>query len=349
MAKHEIDIVGDITPFNYYDGDGTYSVQNLKNSLSNLSVNANDELIVGINTYGGDTEAGFAIYNILQRFKNENNITLTTRVDGYCASIGVVILLAGDKRIGNKFSTPFIHNAWTMAIGDSHEMKRISEDLEKTNNKIATLYAERTNIDFETAKALMNNDDFVDEAKVLEYGFYTELENETQSLNKIFNSFRNINNLNNNNMNKKVEAIYNKLFGNVKNKIVYTAENAELDFVDLADSDVIEVGAKATIGGAPAHGEYVMADGNTFVFEAGVLTEIKEMEADDEMQALKDENESLIAEIETLKASQNSLNSEIAKYKEFKNQVLNLKTEEPAKETTPAKETKKEIRNFNFK
>ena len=49
-----------------------------------------------------------------------------------------------------------------------------------------------------------------------------------------------------------------------------------MDFYELADDDVVEVGAKASIDGQSADGEYVMADGNTYKFEAGTLTEIEE-------------------------------------------------------------------------
>jgi len=211
MKVHNIFISGDIVPFTFW-GENEYSIANLTADLKALVVSEGDELIADINTYGGDTETGFAMYNQLLRFKNENKISLTTRVTGYCASIGTVILLAGDKRIGNQYNNPFVHNAWTMAVGDANEMKKVYEDLQKTNDKITSIYVERTNIDFETAKALMNANDFLDPSRVLEYGFYTEIENQ-----KILNS---INYKNNNNMDFKeqLKQIYNKMF-HTQNKI----------------------------------------------------------------------------------------------------------------------------------
>ena len=351
MAIHNISISGDIIPFSYENwSENEYSIKSLQNDLNTLVVAENDEVIVGINTFGGDVETGFSIYNLLLRYKNEKKIQLTTRVDGYCASIGVVILLAGDKRIGNQYVTPFVHNAWTIADGDANDFKQISEDLQKTNDKIAKLYAEKTNIDFETAINLMNADNFIDAEKVLEYGFYTELENQT--VNMIMNSFKKFRNFNNKldtNMEKQIKAIYNKLFGNVKNKIVFTAENKELDFYELADGDAIVVGVKANFDGQPATGEHLTASGETYVFEAGTLTEIKEVVADDEMENLKAENENLKAEIETLKETQNSLKAENEKFKEFKNQVLNLKPDAPKNDLKFPKEEKQEkTRTFNL-
>ena len=338
MATHNITISGDIVPFTYENlSENEYCINDLQKSLNALVVAENDNVIVGINTFGGDTESGFAMYNLLQRFKNENNISLTARVDGYCASIGVVLLLAGDKRIGNQYVTPFVHNAWTWSAGDANEFIKVAEDLQKTNNKIAKLYSERTNIDFDTSIQLMNNSEYIDNEKVLEYGFYTELEN--QPINLILNSLSKIRNFNNKldmNVSEQVKAIYNKLFGNVKNKIVFTAENKEVDFYELEDGDPVVLGVKANFDGQPASGEIIMSTGETYVFENGVLTEIKEVVADDEMANLKAEIEVLKTENASLKETQNSLNASLEKFKEFKNQVMNLKPDAPNVEVTPA-------------
>jgi ATP-dependent protease ClpP protease subunit len=73
------------------------SIESLTNDLNGLkNVVENDTLIVDINTFGGNAETGFAMYNQLLRFKTENKINLTTRITGYCASIARVTLLAGD-------------------------------------------------------------------------------------------------------------------------------------------------------------------------------------------------------------------------------------------------------------
>jgi ATP-dependent Clp protease protease subunit len=339
MTEHKIFISGDIIPFGDYND--CYSIQSLNNDLNGLkNVAENDTLIVDINTFGGDTETGFAMYNQLRRFKTENKINLTTRVTGYCASIGTVILLAGDKRIGNKLNQPFVHNAWTLAVGDSNEMQKIADDLQKTNEKIASLYAERTNIDKDKALEIMQNNDFIDPNKVLEYGFYTELENET---------FNNLNYSLKMNIQEQIVAIYNKLFtpAQTKNIIVYASDNTEVDFYELADGEPIVVGAKANVGSAPAQGEIVMISGETYVFDNGTLTEIKEVESDD-IEALKNEIEALKSENQTLKESQNALTAENSKLVEFRNKVLNLKTNEPAPAPKAKEKETPQNRIFNI-
>ena len=97
------------------------------------------------------------------------------------------------------------------------------------------------------------------------------------------------------------------------NLILYTANSAELDFYELEDGAVPEVGDKATFDGKPAgesnDGVYVMQSGETYTFTGEELTAITPAatadEGDDEgaQNALAVENEALKAEIVNLKAA----------------------------------------------
>ncbi|MDV4026132.1 hypothetical protein CMT52_17510, partial [Elizabethkingia anophelis] len=330
---HEIKIYGDIVPFKWNDGGDEYELKDLNNSLASLTLEENDELIVGIHTFGGDTATAFGIYNTLRNLKQRKNIQLTTRVDGWCASSGVMILLAGDKRIGNKYAEPFIHNAWTVTMGDKNDHKKTQEDLARVDNQIANLYAERTNIDKEKALELMNAEDYLNAEDALSFGFYTEFENVYSPENKIiFNSIRSQNleqrqKFQNNMSDKNRKGTWNKLkkqiddfFGGAKNKIVYTADNSELDFYELGEDDTPAVGDKAKFDGKPAgesnDGEYVMPSGETYKFTGEELTEI--------VAKTEDKDEDLAAENETLKEEVSNLQEEVKNLKSEKS-ALNKK------------------------
>lgn len=323
MAVHEINIYGDIVPFKWFNDGSEYDLKELNKALGNIFAEEGDELIANIHTFGGCTATAFGIYNKLQRFRDQNKIKLTTRVDGWCASSGVIILLAGDRRIGNQFAEPFVHNAWTFTMGDKNEMQKQMEELSRVDDQIASLYAERTNIEKQSAIDLMNSETFVSAEDALSYGFYTELENVYAAENAvIFNSLRTRNNeqrkILNNNMNTEKKTVWNKLkqdidafFGNppqVKNKIVFTAENAELDFYELADDATPAIGDKAKYDGKPAgdskDGVYVVQSGETYKFTGEELTAIEpkeEDEPDTTVEDLKTENATLATEIENLK------------------------------------------------
>jgi ATP-dependent protease ClpP protease subunit len=313
----EISIYGEIVPFKWWEGGFEYDLSDLNKSLEALaSIAEGEELIVNIHSPGGCTITGFSIYNKLRRFKNEKKINLTTRIDGYCCSIGVTIFLAGDKRIGNAFAEPFVHNAWTWTWEDMDKKKatKIAEDLTRTDNTIATQYEQRTNITKDQALALMDADTWLTPEQCMEYGFYTELEDALVPVDKeVFNSWRaarSSNNLNNNTeimANKKqglfaaLQTAANKFLGTeTVNKIVFTAANEELDFYELGEDDTPAVGDKATFGGNPAgdsnDGTYVMATGETYKFTGEELTEI--IPASTDSEDLATENAALKAENE---------------------------------------------------
>jgi ATP-dependent protease ClpP protease subunit len=133
--KNTIFINGDIVPFANGNSE-LYDIANLNNDLNAIDKTDLKELIVDINSFGGDVTTGFAMANILKRFASDNSISLTTRISGYCSSIGTVIFLAGDKRIGNEYADFFVHNAWTFAVGDKNEMKKQYENLEEVDCEI---------------------------------------------------------------------------------------------------------------------------------------------------------------------------------------------------------------------
>lgn len=331
---HEINIYGDIVPFHCGWGD-EYSLKDLNADLARLTVAENDELIVNIHTFGGCTATAFGILNKLQRFKKEKNIALTTRVDGWCASSGVIILLASDtKRIGNSYAEPFIHNAWTLTMGDKNNHQKVAEDLARVDDQIATLYSQIANISKEDAIILMNSDGFITAQQSLDYGFFTELEGVEVVEIEVMNSIRQNNSKNRqkikNNMSnqnqkdawKNIKNMVDKFFGGAKNKVVFTADNSELDFYELEDTATPAVRDKAKYDGKPAgdsnDGKYTMPSGETYRFEGEELVEIITKEDDDttdleaENAALTTENESLKTEIENLKAEKGTLNKKLS-------------------------------------
>ncbi|GEM_PF-1018171 len=308
LMKHEIKLYGEIINLVWAEEGFQYiDVEYVDKELSKLSVLPGDEVIFNIHSLGGDTAIAFAIYNKIRRFGKENNVSITTRIDGYCASAGVTLLLAGDRRIGNKFAEPFVHNAWTYVVGDKNEIEKQFEELEKTDNMIASLYEERTNLTKEKALTLMSEDTSITAEECLEYGFYTELENDDTSkpvLNAekqiIFNSIkRTRNNSINNKMTQEENSFFNKiknLFNEKipsKNAMLYTDKNEEVVFAELNEGEKPKVGDAATINGKNASGTVNMADGSTYKFESGKVTEVKEKEGGIDTVTLNSLNEKI--------------------------------------------------------
>ena len=116
MANNEIDIYGFID--NTTVEGMTISPQTIKNQLSEMK--DEDEIIVNINSNGGDVFSGVAIYNMLRR----QDAHITVNVDGLAASIASVIAMAGDTINMPNNAVMMIHNAWTQITGDSKTFKK---------------------------------------------------------------------------------------------------------------------------------------------------------------------------------------------------------------------------------
>lgn len=294
-------------------GSAEYGFVNLTNVRDQYENQKDaEEVIVHIHSEGGVVTEGFAIHDYLRSIKKP----ITTIIDGTCASIATVILLAGDTRIGTENSKPFIHNPWGMAGGDKEEMRKYADELEVIEEDIAEFYAQKTKLSKDEALELMRNETSFSAEQALTNGFLTKI-------NSVMRAVALIRTKNNKEMAKenltKEEAkgmfddifakITNVLKGKEKivNKTVTDATGAEILFASVEDDAQEAVGDTATIDGAAAEGEILMPDGQTYVFEAGTLTEIKEAEedAEEDVEALKQKITDLETENEALKTAEN--------------------------------------------
>ena len=88
-----------------------------------------EELNIYINSGGGDVFAGQAIHSILKRHSAKK----TVYVDGLAASIASVVAMAGDTIVMPKNAMMMIHKAWTMAVGNANDFRKLADDMEKNH------------------------------------------------------------------------------------------------------------------------------------------------------------------------------------------------------------------------
>ena len=163
-----INIYGDITSW-AWEELGEMSAVNLSKKLEELGDVS--QINVYINSYGGEVAEGLAIYNALKRHKAK----VKTVCDGFACSIASVIFMAGDERIMNEASLLMIHNAWTMAVGNSEELRKQADDLEKITQASVIAYKAHSELSEEEIKALMDAETWILPDEALEYGFATSV------------------------------------------------------------------------------------------------------------------------------------------------------------------------------
>lgn len=79
-----------------------------------------------INSGGGDSFAGLAIYNILKR----NPAAKKVHIDGLAASAASIIAMAGDTIITPPGAQIMMHNPWTIAMGNANDFRQIADSLD---------------------------------------------------------------------------------------------------------------------------------------------------------------------------------------------------------------------------
>jgi ATP-dependent protease ClpP protease subunit len=257
---------------------------NLSSVQEQLSKASGKPVRVRINSIGGDVDTGFAIYHELRRYAKKNKVEIETFGEANVSSIATVIFLAGDSRILTESTSPFVHNAWTYGEGDGVVMRTIADNLEKASDLIAKHYETHTDLSYDEAREFMDGNTYItpEEAKVMRFATGIEKVLRPKAMLK-FNT--KINKKSNVMSAKKGRGILAKavaFLAGIKAKLVTTADETELDFYDLADEDTIQVGDMANVNDEPAEGEYVMKDGETYVFVSGELTEIIAAEAEEE-------------------------------------------------------------------
>lgn len=130
------------------------------------------EIIVRINSIGGDLFDGIAIYNALRSV----DARIVTKVDSLAASIASVIVQAGDERLMMPHGQMMIHEAHGVAIGDADEMLAAAELLDKESNLIAEIYAEASkSTSADKFRELMKAETWLTDKEALDLGLVDEI------------------------------------------------------------------------------------------------------------------------------------------------------------------------------
>lgn len=112
------------------------------------------EIVVRINSPGGEVFDGFAIYTALR----EHKARVVVHVDGLAASIASVIAMAGDEIVVGTGAMFMVHSPWTIAIGDSDDMRSVADMLDKTEVGLVDAYVLRTGQSRDTVEQWMQGE-----------------------------------------------------------------------------------------------------------------------------------------------------------------------------------------------
>lgn len=132
-----------------------------------------DAITVRINSIGGSVPDGIAIHNAMKR----HSATITTVIDGMALSIASLIAAGGDHVQAAENATVMVHAPWTIAAGNSVELREVADQLDTWARAMSTSYAAKTGQTQEAALALLSDgkDHWYTAAEAKEAGFVDEV------------------------------------------------------------------------------------------------------------------------------------------------------------------------------
>lgn len=141
------------------------------NAISAALAEANgDDVVIRINSNGGDIFAGSEIYDLISSY--EGNVLI--RIVGMAASAASVIAMAAESEIAPT-GLMMIHNVQSGAHGDYREMEHSAEVLREANRSIMSAYREKTGMSEDELLSLMDNETFMSADTAIEFGFVDKM------------------------------------------------------------------------------------------------------------------------------------------------------------------------------
>lgn len=131
------------------------------------SIGAGKDVVVNINSPGGDMFEGVAIYNLLAAHEGK----VTVNVMGLAASAASIIAMAGDTINMGAGSFLMIHNCWAVVIGNQNDLRDAADVFSGFDTAMADIYHARTGMKTADVAELMNAETWLGAADAVKQGF----------------------------------------------------------------------------------------------------------------------------------------------------------------------------------
>lgn len=149
-------------------GEGV-SAKNVRDTLQLLD--DDEELLVRINSPGGNVFDGVAIKTILDAWKGP----VTVQIDGLAASAASFVAMAGDRITMAKGAMLMIHDPWSVVVGNAADMEKEAGVLRKVAGELAAAYAGKADKDVEEIRQAMLDETWYTADEALAYGLVDDV------------------------------------------------------------------------------------------------------------------------------------------------------------------------------
>lgn len=148
-----------------YDVIGAFG-SDAKSVITQLDEAKGEDVLIRINSVGGDVFEGMAIYNAL--LKHEGKVSV--EIEGLAASMASIIMLAGDKVSASENSLIMLHNPSAGMQGESKDLKKRADLLDKMKTQMVSIYSGKTEMSEKDVINMMDEETWFTSSEALAVG-----------------------------------------------------------------------------------------------------------------------------------------------------------------------------------
>lgn len=167
----EIWVYGDIVDDAWWDNE--VSPVTIRNSLDEMGPVSS--LNIRVNSYGGSVYAGNAIINILDGYRRKTGAKINAYIEGIAASMGSGIPMVADKIYMAENAMYMLHKPFTLVYGNSDELEKNVEILEKAEDTLVTNYMRHFKGTEDELRQMLSDETWLTASEALEYGLCDEI------------------------------------------------------------------------------------------------------------------------------------------------------------------------------
>lgn len=99
----------------------------------------NEDVVIHLNSPGGQVTEGLAIYNTIRNHPADVEI----RIEGAAFSAASFVALAGNRTLIEPAALVMVHDAWDLVAGNAEAMRKAAETLDAASDTMAAIYAKK--------------------------------------------------------------------------------------------------------------------------------------------------------------------------------------------------------------
>ena len=112
----------------------------------------NQDVTININSLGGSVTEALEIYSRLEMHKGKKTVNIL----GIAASSASIIAMVGNEINMFTGTMMMVHNAWSLVIGNRHDMIEAAEFFKKIDDSLNSIYVKRTGLTAQAIETLMD-------------------------------------------------------------------------------------------------------------------------------------------------------------------------------------------------